>query len=396
MQRKWERRLSDAAHALTNCGKTYFEPDLFRRNVNNFLTTIRTVTFLIAKDKAGIRDYEKWLSSAIGKYWSDDEVMLWAKESRNYIEKEGDLELHSSLSVALVCSYFNEDDESIEVGRSALVGAGVNELMRLAKIKLPYGVRSASAVKIERRWVANTLPNHELLQSMIYVYSRYRQACINLAHHLGTTLSPTVPTAASIGEGAVNERRVRYVKFNDKASYAISTRQVEIDRTRTPPDWVKDVDRTRPIFEIYAEMVERTFQHFGNHLTMIFLFAEDGAVLKNIAFSPSDQVDKFIFWRSISEEIFYLRAESMIFISELWLRENPGLSTPIDKAEIIGEMLHLYEIKRSGEVRRKEWKIERPRDQVRLIVNSDDLIQALRIPNFLVPVQAAFSRIHKR
>lgn len=395
MQR-WERRLSDAAHALTNCGETYFEPDLFRRNVNQFLTTIRTVTFLIAKDKANIPDYDKWLSSAIGKYWSGDEVMLWAKESRNYIEKEGDLELFSSLSVALVYSYFAENDESIEIGRSELLGGGIKKLMRLAEAELPHGVREAAAVKIERRWVANTLPNHELLQSMIYVYSRYRQACVDLAHYLGAISSPTIPTAESIGEGEVHQRRVSYVKFSDKASYSKLTHRVEIDRTVTPPNWLKNIDMTRPNFEIYAEMAEQSFLHHGEHMAMVFIFSENGTLIQHLAFTPFDQVDKFIFWRDLGERIVYLRAESLIFVSESWTRKDPGLLTPIAQAEIVGERLHVHEIKRTGEVSHRAWDIKRAGDQVGLEINNDDSLDASGFPNFLVPIRAAFTRIHKR
>lgn len=395
MQR-WERRLSDAADVLANCGKTYFEPDLFRRNVNQFLTVIRTVTWLIAKEKANIPDYEKWLSSAIGKYWSGDEVMLWAKESRNFIEKEGDLELYSALSVALVYSYFTENDISIEIGRSELVSAGVKKLMRLAEAGLPRGIKAGAAVKIERRWVANTLPNCELFQGMIYVYSRYRQACVDLAQYLGTELSPTIPTAESIGEMDVHGRRVSYIKFNDKASYSMSSRRVDIDRTFHPPIWLKDVDRNRELFDVHAEMAERTFLHFGNHLSMVFLFDDNGKILQYLVFTPFDQVDKFLFWRTLSEKIVYLRAESLIFVAESWLRRDPGLATPIAQAEIIGEMLHMYEIKRTGETCLKAWSIDRTEDQVSLTGDDNDKLEASSFPNFLVPVRAAFARIHKR
>jgi len=391
---RWERRLGDAAHALENCRKTYFEPELFRRNVNHFLTLIRTVTFLIAKDKASIPKYDQWLSKSIGKYWSGDEVMLWAKESRNVIEKEGDLEMFSSLSVALVYSYFAKNDVSVQISREELVGAGIVKLMVLAGEMLPRGVRAAAAVKIERRWVANTLPNHELLQSMIYVYSRYRQACIDLAQYLGATPSPTVPSAEDIGEGAVHERRVSYVKFSDKESYSTSTKRVEFDCTFTPPGWLKNIDRTRPVFEVYCEMAERTFLQFGNHLAMVFLFAKDGTVIQHLAFTPFDQVDKFIFWRDLSERILYMRAESLIFVSESWTRRNPGLSTPIAEAEIIGERLHVHEIRRTGETRLRSWDIKRSGDGVSLVIDEEDSSDNDTIPNFLVPVQDAFARIH--
>ena len=35
----WERRLADLAQALANCAASYFDPDMFRRNLNHFLTT---------------------------------------------------------------------------------------------------------------------------------------------------------------------------------------------------------------------------------------------------------------------------------------------------------------------------------------------------------------------
>jgi len=38
----WERRLKDLSHILVNCEKTYFEPELFRMNLNQFLQTART------------------------------------------------------------------------------------------------------------------------------------------------------------------------------------------------------------------------------------------------------------------------------------------------------------------------------------------------------------------
>ena len=302
--------------------------------------------------------------------------------------------MFSSLSVALVYSYFAKNDMSVQISREELLGAGIVKLMVLAGEMLPHGVRAAAAVKIERRWVANTLPNHELLQSMIYVYSRYRQACIDLAQYLEVAPSPTVPSAEDIGEGEVHERRVSYVKFSDKESYSTSTKRVNFDRNITPPAWLKNIDRTRPVFEVYCEMAEQTFLQFGNHLAMVFLFAKDGTVIQHLAFTPFDQVDKFIFWRDLSEQILYMRAESLIFISESWTRRNPGLSTPIAEVEIIGERLHVHEIRRTGETRMRSWDIKRAGEHVSLVIDKKDTSDNATIPNFFVPVQDAFARIH--
>jgi hypothetical protein len=50
--RRWEKRLSNVAQLLRQCAASHFEPDRFRLNCNQFLTTSRTVNFLIQKDKA--------------------------------------------------------------------------------------------------------------------------------------------------------------------------------------------------------------------------------------------------------------------------------------------------------------------------------------------------------
>lgn len=101
----WERRLKDLAQLLKNCETTYFDPELYRMNTNQFLQTARTVTFIIQKNKATIPCYETWYAENVIKPWANDPLMTWAKNSRNQIEKEGDLDLYSSLGVSLIYSY---------------------------------------------------------------------------------------------------------------------------------------------------------------------------------------------------------------------------------------------------------------------------------------------------
>jgi len=50
-KKPWERRLKDLSHLLKCCIDTYFDPELFRLNLNQFLQTARTVTFIIQKNK---------------------------------------------------------------------------------------------------------------------------------------------------------------------------------------------------------------------------------------------------------------------------------------------------------------------------------------------------------
>jgi hypothetical protein len=104
----WRKRLGDLAQLIEQDDATYFEPDLFRINVNNAIQTARTVTFLIQKHKASIKDFDEWYLTHVLKPFKNDRIMNWLKEARNRIEKEGDLEVYSECTLETVFSYTDE------------------------------------------------------------------------------------------------------------------------------------------------------------------------------------------------------------------------------------------------------------------------------------------------
>lgn len=194
----WERRLRDLSRLLQNCGDTYFSPDLFRQNTNQFLQTSRTVTFIIQKNKADIPGFDAWYKSTVLQPWAADPVMSWARDARNVIEKEGDLEMKSTLRATVLFSYIADEDMAIEVSRQELLQANVDRLLQFARRKLPPGVADAAVLKIQRRWVANSLPDHELIYALTYVYSQVHGVCRSLAAHLRTALDSSVPHPTTI------------------------------------------------------------------------------------------------------------------------------------------------------------------------------------------------------
>jgi len=145
--RPWERRLRDLAQLLRNCGETYFSPDLFRQNTNQFLQTSRTVTFIIQKNKADIPDFDVWYKANVLQPWASDPVMSWAKDARNVIEKEGDLEMQSTLRATVLYSYISDEDMVIEVNRRELLQANIDRLLQAARQKLPPGIADAAVLK---------------------------------------------------------------------------------------------------------------------------------------------------------------------------------------------------------------------------------------------------------
>ncbi|MBK3336873.1 hypothetical protein [Burkholderia pseudomallei] len=406
MQR-WERRLADLAHLLRLCGSSYFEPEVFRLNTNQFLTTARTVTFLIQKDKANISGFEGWYEENVIRAWSGDEVMTWAKNSRNYIEKEGDLDLHSKLWATLIYSYSDSEDISLSCDRTQMLAANVKRLVRFSEKYLPSGVSDAAVLKIERRWVANSLPTHELHHALTYVYSRLYATVASLAKHIGVTLDEGVSEPADINSGTPDNARTQYVKIRGRESSAIRAVKFERDPKYVPPQWMVDLTGTHGeylIAESLAERVSRcakfaegTFNQFGSHLSMLFIFDDNGGVLDLVGPALTDQASKFIFWRSIENRIIYLRGASLVWISEVWLRRHTQWAVdPIRKLPIVGEMLHVIGVDRFGRVEDVQWDIVRNEDGAKPVLAIRDQRNPVErnTPFFLRPAVRAFQNVY--
>ncbi|HEY9135322.1 MAG TPA: hypothetical protein VIM85_05980 [Pseudomonadales bacterium] len=400
----WEKRLRDLSRLLQNCHATYLDPDLFRMNTNQFLQTARTVTFIIQKNKSTIPDYEKWYSNTVVKAWGRDDVMSWAKEARNTIEKEGDLELNSSLKLTLVFSYLVEDDVEIQCGKKELLNAGVNKLVHLAEQNLPSGVSDAAVVKIERRWVTAMLPNWELLQALAYVYARIFGCCKSLAKQLGTPLEECIPDAHFFRALQDEARQVSYIKLNGLSRHSLKTKAISVDRKFRPPPAIQEAfnsihaNRSWPrnpdgVLEYYTNMAELMFIHFGSHVPMLFLFNECWELIDIVSTQFEDQADKFIFWRDVADRIVTLQASGLVWISESWIRsmDRSGV-TAVRNMPITGEQLHVVAVEKSGNIRQIGWYILRDSDAAKPVLQRvpvEDKMEKDALPYFLVPALRA-------
>jgi hypothetical protein len=341
-------------------------------NLNHFLQTARTVTFIIQKHKGSIPDYETWYAGAVTTPWKSDEVMKWAVQARNEIEKEGDLETNSTLNLTLLFSYLAEQDLVIEIGKAELRNAGVKTLVRLARKKLPAGVADAAVVKIERCWVTATLPNWELLHALVYVYARIFESCGSLARQFGETLDSTIPTAANLEVWRESARRVRYLKLNGLESHSIASNSIPLDGDATPPEEIREgfnklhttagpPTSFEEVMTYYTTMAELTFGHWGNHDSMLFLLDERWRPIDMIGTRFEDQADKFIFWRYIADRITILKRFGLVWISESWIRnvDKTGQAA-IRDMPIVGERLGVVAIDKAGNQSHVSWEILRP------------------------------------
>lgn len=370
----WERRLEDLAYALKNSAQTYFDPNLFRRNVNHFLQTARTVSFIVQKGKSTIQGFEH-IYLPLAQEWDSDEVMKWAKNSRNKIEKEGDLELHSTLRATLVFSYLSEDDLELEVGDEGLMSANVFALAQIAKSRFPKGIWSNAAVRVERMWVSEKLPERELLSALQYTYSQLHRLCFRIARTEGKHLPASIPEPSAIHIEADLSRHVEYVRVLDGQVRSATHKVVLRDENSQMPKWIakeapklKLAKDRRHDFEttvdFHALMAEATFKHFGNHIPMVFLYGEDWQIVGSTTPLLADQTDKYFFWRSLGDQIRIQGVKAFVSVAEVWLRDIRDFGeTPIRELPIIGECLQLTICSREAEFHQCSWSIERDKKQ---------------------------------
>ncbi|WP_156004366.1 hypothetical protein [Thiomonas sp. FB-6] len=401
--RPWERRLGDLAHLVTSCHATYFDPDLFRMNINQFLQTARTVTFLIQKRKAEIVGFNEWYAESVRRPWADDILMRWAIESRNTIEKEGDLELHSTLSLSLVFSYFEEEDLQVDVGCDLLLHANLKRLIRFAQKNLPSGISDAAVVKIERRWIAASLPEWELLRAVNYIYAKLFECCDSLAHHLGSTIDLSIRKPEPLELQREQARQVEYIKLNGLEHFHLGQERLKRDENFVPPgELLQHIEASQQslggqrdflsAFSMLVDMAAATFNHYGNHIPILHVFDHNWRPILILSTNFDDQADKYIFWRHVGDRIRNLRAAGVIWIGESWVRRlEAGHRTPTRNLPIIGEHLQIVGASGEGLEKRMAFRIIREGDaQPRLELDESESENGrVAEMNFLRPVMTA-------
>lgn len=401
---KWQRRLKDLSICLNNCFETYFDPELFRLNLNQFLQTQRTVTFLIQKEKANIPEFDAWYNNFTAS-WHSDEIMTWAKNSRNIVEKQGDLEIYSTITVSLIFSYFEKEDIDLVVEKPSLLAYNIKKLTRFALKKLPSHLLDSSAIRITRKWISSNLPKYELLQAMQYVYARLYECCKSLDLHL--SISPTETKAPPL-QDFQNESRfieqIGYLKLRDLHFYRIRNKRIPLDPNFTPPtdfsaglepfkETLKDIKNIADLIAKYKPIIETMFNHSGFHMSVLKMFDENFQVIEMLGTDFQSQSDKYIFWRQIADNIRINKPHAMIWISDLWIKKIPSKYNPlpISKLEITGEMLSIWAITSDGIIKNCNWSILR-KDELPPELSSASEENTCEVPAFLQPAFIALTQ----
>jgi hypothetical protein len=399
--KQWERRLIDLSRILSDCCQNYYDPDKFRISSNQYLQTSRTITFIIQKDKASIPNFDTWYDSCVNIPWKTDRLMMWAKDSRNKIEKEGDLETFSTLEAVLLFSYLEEQDLIVRFRRKELLTAGIKKLVRLSEKSLPTSVSDAAVIRIERQWIANSLQEWEMLNAFVYIYNQVYGSCQSLAEHIGSQLPDDVPSPSSMSALRENAILPQYIKLRDRKSRRYMHQSYEQPADFSPPEEFRiaiqqaketgqNPSNLGEAVQWYTRFAKAMFESQGNHVSLLFLFDATWRPLDITGVHFEDQADKYIFWRRLADKVSAVKPAGLIFIGELWVRKIQNFAIDaIREMPIIDECLQVIGVDSSGKIEDVTWRILRASEDtlptLQLLTKGYDK-PAQQTPNFLLPV----------
>jgi len=215
-----DQRLDDLHRQWHQAEAAYFDPDGFRVAIQTAIQTSRTVTFILQSNKRLFANFDQWYKPWQDK-WRTDPLMCWMRDARNKIEKQGDLRAHSIVHAEIVASHL-EGGPKIEVP-AELFQNTFQLIKSIPQNELGDHIRKNGVVRIQRRWVENTLPDYELLDAVAIAYGRIA----GLVHDAHTQLGLPAPVTQNDSTGATYTERTRDGRLPCMVGHA-ETRSLDI------------------------------------------------------------------------------------------------------------------------------------------------------------------------
>jgi hypothetical protein len=381
-----DRRLDDVHRHWHSAEQAYFEPQAFRVAIQTAIQTLRTVTFILQSNKHLIPEFDAWYAPWQEKLKADA-LMRWMVDARNKIEKQGDLEAHSFVRAEIIASYLNNgpvmDVPAKLFGGPRVILKGIPKKSELGDHIVKFGT-----LRIQRRWVENSLPDHELLEAVAIAYGRIAELVHDAHRAIGRDPPNTVDAETgeqyASGRGGRMPRMVGHgdartinISLSDGKRFELSNLSIPLDveegkknaeKYGLQPDEIWDATGDQEavlnsLFRTARGMTEKD----GHHVTMVVLLRDNKPVrLAQVEFP--DQGAKYVIMRDMANEVTRLVADGIIVVGEGW-RAKVDASKPymraVDAPDRI-EVLHAVLVRRDGDPVELFAEFRRQGDQVRL------------------------------
>jgi len=254
--------------------------------------------------------------------------MTWSKDSRNVIEKQGDLSLYSEVRGKIVASYVG--CTFTDWVNSRLFSSNDAIRSSIPKEYLNSHVVQHGTLIIERRWVANSLPNTEILEAMAHVYGELQKATIDLTQRAEMPLPKWLRNGLPHAMRALAMDRAAYVSLADSSTYGYRLFQKPIQNLEETTTMALE-KRYGPLKKILNSRVGDTLQEQAEYLfklatvillrdgyhSGIALLVGDGKVNLTPLNFP-DRSAKYVITRELAKYAVAIGATSVFMINEAW------------------------------------------------------------------------------
>lgn len=396
-----ERRLEQAHQLWHRALESYPSVDDFCLAVNSLLQTLRTVTFVLQKSLKHRDGFDAWYAER-QRAMNGDVVMKWAVEARNHIEKEGDLDLRSTARVSVVASWleapFEEFDVPPLIAPQAIAAA-------MAPRDIPDKIRREGVFTVERRWVAASLPDHELLEACAHVYDVLKVVVSEAEAAFGDA-EARLPLGSSQRERLecmIAGRDARTARLNlrtgDFLVYARGEHAMDPDnKERAAQHYGPALDAIpKPGNSLESRVrwyhqIGRVILATDGHCTMVAFVYRDGRLVARTVLEPEDQQDKYVLVEHLADEVVRLGADEVILSTEVWMArardgEPPGLVRAGDQDDRI-EGFTTGGVNRAGEAIMLITRFSKAGSETVL----GDINEDRTYPNLMLPIRRAWDR----
>lgn len=328
-----EQRLYETSKFWSDCDENYHELKEFIPSLNALIQSLRNLTFIVQSYKSIIPDFDSWYSSKQIEM-RNDIYLRWAHEARNTVVKSSNLKLKSKTTIELL-NWESHPVQSIltdPLDNNTKIKSTI--LTRVPKNILVAGLREP-LVRIERYWIADNLPEKELLWLTAYCYRYFKKIAIEIYGLLDLDVS-SISTDFEKSVGILNANTLfeskRTVILDLKDMKRISRKYLRVGaedkelemkaRKRygdKQPKHIKKKDEILDWFEFVTAKAKQVLGIDGHHVPMAFLFGNESKP-KFYTLDIRDRAELYYMLRKLGDDVLENKYKGAVIISETWMK----------------------------------------------------------------------------
>lgn len=347
MRKYWEEANSD-----------YFNPERFLIALQGCITTSRTVTFILQSNKTSFPAFEDWYAVYQEK-WSQDPIMVWARDARNVIEKRGDLETLSQVKCRIVASYLGGPET--EWLPQDLFSSPIALLLKVpSKFRSIPQVREHGTLVIERRWIDKQLPEIEVLDALTHVYLEFVDLLVDLHRRLEVELPRMLAARVPPSMRPLVMDRAIYIAIKDGSEVGIRFHHKELQadtralrkRYGRDANWEKlsSVGNFKELCDVVFAHARVMMLRDGYHHSFAIMVSKL-RLWRVIGINHPDRASRYVLMRDLAELAKIIDADGIIVIGEAWTakgKDVPQSGYAVD-AQNRGEALTMHAAEATGQ-----------------------------------------------